>query len=406
VPASTILVLESDTTTGATVAEILTDVGYTVSLTADADDAFARVAEHQLVILGSPTGPRSAVDMCREIRATPAMAAVPVMCISTTEDVEERIAFLEAGADDVIGRSFDARELEARVEALLLRFQRSRSLAPIVTTDGVTMHRARRTVAVYSPKGGVGTTTIATNIAIAAVARRPDRVVLVDLALQFGGIATLLNLDPKQTLADVVRDEPSLREPELLRTYAMRHDSGLHVLAAPAGPETADSVTPAHVGQILKTLLDSYDMIVVDAGSSLDERALTIFEAAEAVILPITPEIAALKAMHALLEYLGESGSIGLKSTFVLNNLFARDILKLRDVESFLGSKVAVELPYDAFLYLKAANEGVPIVTGAPRSPAAERLTRLSTVAFGEEGYTQAAAAAEKKSGGLFRRRK
>ena len=184
----------------------------------------------------SPAGPKSAVEICREIRATPALAAVPVMCVSGSDDVEERIGFLEAGADDVVARPLDARELEARVEALLLRFQRSRDLAPIISPDGLTMHRARRTVAVYSPKGGVGTTTIATNIAIAAVARRPDRVVLVDLALQFGGVATLLNLDPKQTLADVVRDEASLREPELLRTYAMRHDSGLHVLAAPGAP--------------------------------------------------------------------------------------------------------------------------------------------------------------------------
>jgi pilus assembly protein CpaE len=405
VPASTILLLESDAATGGSISKILTDAGYTVTLTADPDEAFKWAAEHQLVVLGSPTGANSALDICREIRGTPAMAAIPVMCISTTEDVEERIAFLEAGADDVVGRSFDARELEARVEALLLRFQRSRDLAPIVTTDGVTMHRARRTVAVYSPKGGVGTTTIATNIGIASVARRPDKVVLVDLALQFGGVATLLNLDPKQTLADVVRDEPSYREPELLRTYAMRHDSGLHVLAAPAGPEAAESVTPAHVTQILRTLLDGYDMVVIDAGSTLDERALAIFEAAEAVILPITPEIAALNAMHALLEYLGESGSVGMKSTFVLNNLFARDILKLRDVESFLGSKVAIELPYDAFLYLKAANEGVPIVTGAPKSLAAERLIRLSSIAFGEEGYTPAPTV-EKKSGGLFRRKK
>jgi len=406
VPASTILLLESDATTGGSIGRILTEAGYTVTVTADSDEAFARAAEHQLIVIGSVTGAKSAVNLCHEFRSTPAMAAVPVMCISATEDVEERITFLEAGADDVIGRSFDARELEARVEALLLRFQRSRDLAPIVTTDGVTMHRARRTVAVFSPKGGVGTTTIAVNVSIASVARRPDKVVLVDLATQFSGVATLLNLDPKQTLADVVRDEPALREPELLRTYAMRHDSGLHVLAAPAGPEAADGLNPANVTQILKTLLDGYDMVVIDAGSNLDERALAIFDAAEAVILPLTPEIAALKSMHALLEYLGESGSVGLKSTFVLNNLFARDILRLRDVESFLGSKVAVELPYDAFLYLKAANEGVPIVTGAPRSIPAERLTRLSTIAFGEEGYTAAAAAAEKKSGGLFRRHK
>ena len=109
--------------------------------------------------------------------------------------------------------------------------------------------------------------------------------------------------------------------------------------------------------------------------------------------------------MHALLEYLGESTSIAAKSTFVLNNVFAREILKLRDVESFLGSKVAVDLPYDAFLYLKAANEGVPVVTGAPRSLAAEGFARLSQIAFGEEGYRQAVMP-EKKSGGLFRRRR
>ena len=318
------------------------------------------------------------------------MSAVPVMCVSATEDVEERIAFLEAGADDVMARPFDAREMEARVEALLLRFQRSKDLAPVISADGLTLARARRTVAVYSPKGGVGTTTVATNIAIAAVAKRPDKVVLVDFALQFGGVATLLNLDPKQTIADVVRDEAPLTEPELLRTYAMRHDSGLHVLAAPAAPESAETITKAHVKQILSILLEGYDMVVIDAGSTLDERVLTIFEAAEAVLLTVTPEIGALKSMHALLEYLGEAGTIGLKSSFVLNNLFAREILKVRDVETFLGAKMAVELPYDPFLYLKAVNEGVPIVTGAPRSAPAERLTKLSGIAFGDRRLSDA----------------
>ena len=328
------------------------------------------------------------------------------MCVSATDDVEERIAFLEAGADDVMARPFDAREMEARVEALLLRFQRSKDLGPIISADGLTLARARRTVAVYSPKGGVGTTTVATNIAIAAVAKRPDKVVLVDFALQFGGVATLLNLDPKQTIADVVRDETPLTEPELLRTYAMRHDSGLHVLAAPAAPESSETITKAHVKQILSILLEGYDMVVVDAGSTLDERVLTVFEAAESVLLTVTPEIGALKSMHALLEYLAEAGTISLKSSFVLNNLFAREILKTRDVENFLGAKMAVELPYDPFLYLKAVNEGVPIVTGAPRSAPAERLIKLSEIAFGTGGYQLPAETQEKKSGGLFRRRR
>ncbi len=405
-PASTILLIASDATSSDAIKTILAGAGYTVTVFADPDEAYPKVAEHQLVVIDTSSGPTSAVEVCRQIRAAPSMSAVPVMCVSASEDVEERIAFLEAGADDVMARPFDAREMEARVEALLLRFQRSRDLAPIISPDGLTLARARRTVAVYSPKGGVGTTTVATNIAIAAVANRPDKVVLVDFALQFGGVATLLDLDPKQTIADVIRDESPLVEPELLRTYAMRHDSGLHVLAAPAVPESAVTISKAHVAQILSTLLDGYDMVVIDAGSTLDERVLTIFEAAEAVLLTVTPEIGALKSMHALLEYLSEAGTIGLKSSFVLNNLFAREILKLRDVEKFLGAKMAVELPYDPFLYLKAVNEGVPIVTGAPRSAPAERLIKLSGIAFGTGGYQLPVDAQERKSGGLFRRRR
>jgi Flp pilus assembly CpaE family ATPase len=91
---------------------------------------------------------------------------------------------------------------------------------------------------------------------------------------------------------------------------------------------------------------------------------------------------------------------------FVLNDVFAKEILKPRDVESFLGAKMAVELPYDPFLYLKAVNEGVPIVTGAPRSVPAERLSKLESLAFAEEGYASPALVEEKRSGGLFRRRR
>jgi len=123
---------------------------------------------------------------------------------------------------------------------------------------------------------------------------------------------------------------------------------------------------------------------VVDAGSVLDERTLAAFEAAETVIVPVYPEIAALKAVHSLLDYMTESGAISAKATFVLNNAFARRILKMRDVESGLGARVTGEIPYDPYLYLKAVNEGIPIVLGAARSPAAVSLVKLAAAAFGD----------------------
>ena len=403
-PASPILVLSTSAINGDPLGPILTASGYDVTDAGDTEEAFARIVEHRLVVLDLGTGQiggKTAVELCREIRATPAMAAVPVLCVASTDDVEERIGFLEAGADDVIARPFDGRELDARIEALLLRFQRSRDLSPVISTDGVLITRAKRTVAVYSPKGGVGTTTVAVNVAVAAARTRPDKVVLVDLDLQFGGVATHLDLEPKQTLVDVVRDETALREPELLRTYAMRHDSGLHVIAAPMTPEASELITPDHVVHIIGTLLDGYESVVIDAGSMLDERVLSVFELADTIILPVYPEISALKSVHGLLDYLNEAGTIGPKATFVLNNVFAREILKPRDIEAALGTKISTDLPYDAFLYLKAVNEGVPIVLGAPRSAPAERLSRLSASAFGSDVAT-APPAPEPRKGGRF----
>ena len=404
-PASTILLIGADQASAETISTALTGVGYTVTTIADPGEAFAKVADHQLAIIDVISGDRTAFDVCREIRSTPALAAVPILCVGQSDDVEDRIRFLEAGADDVMARPFDNRELEARVEALLLRFQRSKDLQAVVSADGITVTRQRRTVAVHSPRGGVGTTTIATNVAMVMARQKPDRVVLVDLHLQFGQVATHLNLEAKQSLADVARDDAVMTEPELLRTYAARHDSGLHVLAAPASPELAELITAEHVDRILTTLLDSYDLVVIDAGSWLDERTMTAFEHAETVLFTVTPEIGSLKAMHGLLEYLNEAGSVAAKSTFVLNNQFAREILKPRDVETSLGSQIAAELPYDPFIYLKAANEGVPVVIGAPRSVAAERFEKLATVAFGSDGVV-VPEGGEQKRRGLFGRRK
>ena len=382
VPASSVLLLDADRLAAESISATLTGAGYEVTAVTDADEAFRRAPEFSIVVIDEVQGPRPAVEVCREIRTTPALAAIPVLCISRSDEVEDRVRFLEAGADDVIARPFDARELDARVEALLVRFRRSRDLAPLTTLESagpVTRHA----IACYSPKGGVGTTTIAVNVATWLAGQRPERVVVVDLDLQFGQVATHLNMKPRQTLTEVARDEQALHEPELLRSYIEKHGSGLHVLAAPSLPDSGGLLGAEQVDLLLGVLRTAYDIVVIDAGSALDERTLAIFERAETVILPIAPEIGALNALHSLMDYLAEVGSLGPKSTFVLNHLFAREMLTMKQIEGSLGAKIDVELPYDPGLYLKAVNEGIPVVRGAPRSAAAERLARLAVIAAG-----------------------
>jgi pilus assembly protein CpaE len=408
VPASTLLLFDTDPPSREVIRGVLAGVGYSVTSAESAEEAFRLAGDHQLVIIDVVSGPKTAADVCREIRQTPALSAVPVLCISQSDDVEDRIRFLEAGADDVMAKPFDARELEARVEALLLRFQRSRDLSPALV-DESKGRPARRLVTCFSPKGGVGTTTIAVNVAVSVAERRPDKTLLIDLARQFGQVATHLNLTVRNTLADVARDDAALREPELLRSYTTRHESGLHVLAAPGTPELAELVQGETMERLLETTLEAYDSIVIDAGSHLDEPAMVALDRADAVVFAVHPEIAALKALHSMLEVLAEVGSVGGKATYVLNNAFAKDILKLRDVEGALGTRIVMDLPYDPFVYLKAVNEGIPVVRGAPRSVIAQRLTRLAAIVFGEDALVAPDARAQKEKrsnrlGGLLRR--
>ena len=403
--ASRILLVDADEAAAHVIADTLKAVGHTVTLVADGREAFQHGAEAELLVLDVPAGGASAVDLCREIRATPALAAIPVLCIAQSDDVESRIAFLEVGADDVVAKPFDARELEARVEALILRFQRSRELAPATTLGGAgaTPHRI---IAVFSPKGGAGTTTIATNVGMVLAQRKPDSVVVVDLDLQFGQVATQLDLEPLQTLADVLRDDAAMSEPELLRTYATRHEKGLYVLAAPGDPSLAGSIRPNDVTRILETLLGTFDTVVIDAGSTLDDVALAVFERAEQIIFPVLPEVPSLKALHRLLEHLSTTHAVAAKAVFVLNSTFAKELVRQRDVETALGAKVVAHLPYDPFVYLKAVNEGVPVVAGAPRTLPAESLTQLTQMVFPDGVAAPAAPPEERRRGLLGMRRR
>jgi pilus assembly protein CpaE len=390
VPDPRILLLDADVAAGDRLAAVLVRLGHATTQVTDPLEAIRRAGEFQLVVVDE-VGEADAIEVVRELRATPEAATIPVLAVCRSDDVEERIKFLEAGADDAIAKPFDDRELEARLDALLLRFQRSTLLGSSAVDHEPVTGDTRRIIVVHSPKGGVGTTTIAVNLAAVIARTHPDRVAIVDLDFDFGQVATHLNLDTRSTLVDAVRDELSLRDPDVLRTLLGRHTSGLLVLPGAAAPFSTDGSAPVSIDRqaittLLATLARALDYVVVDAGSGLDARTEAVLEMADAIVLPVTAEFPTLKAVHALLDHFTETGSVSAKTTFVLNGIYAREILRQSDIESALGTKIALELPYDPFLYLKAVNEGVPIVIGAAKTRPAERFERLAQLVTGEAG--------------------
>jgi pilus assembly protein CpaE len=367
--------------------------------------AFAAAAvDHDVIVLDLVPPPRTLAEMCRELRAVTELAEVPILAITSTDDVEERIHLLEAGADDVMIRPIDERELDARVEALDLRHRRSKELRPS-TLVAATRRPGRRLIAVYSPKGGVGTTTVSVNVSLAIAARDPDGVALVDLTSMGGHVATHLDLQPKLTIADLMRDSQGLISPEILRaTYLTRHERGVLVLAGSPTPGTTPLMSGEDAGRILDGVLTAVPTVVVDLGSHLDERVVTSLEAADDVVIVVTPDFPALKSVHAFFEYLIETGSRTAEPTVVVNELYALQTLTPGDIEIALGRRVAIRIPYDPLLYLRAANQGTPVFAGSPTSQPARRFDQLAAVLLGEDAPSAAQETRRRGLAGIFGR--
>jgi len=357
------------------------------------DRTFDLVCAEGLAVSGALAG----------IRTAPSVPT-PVLIIAPAGDVEARIAFLEAGADDVITAGFARRELEARVEALLIRAGR-------VQPESARGHLpAGQVVTFFSPKGGVGTTTLAVNTAILLVGGDPDtaasgsRVLLVDLDLQFGQVATHLNLSPRFDLAGLAADDAALGDVELALAYLTEHSSGLHVLAAPANPDADFRVSVDQLERAIEVLRPRFDHVIVDCGSRLDPRTLWMLEQADQHIFIIFPEIAALRSTSLLLGFLAETATLRAGTHFVVNHIFPKELLKTRDIENLLRARPAAEIPYTEVDMIRAVNEGVPIVVSRKGTPAALALQKVAQTIIG----IQTAATSEKggqRRGLLFGRR-
>ncbi|HET9851582.1 MAG TPA: AAA family ATPase [Candidatus Limnocylindrales bacterium] len=385
-------------------AKVLGKSGRALTRIDDPAGLVAAAGDQDVIVLDIVAPPRTAADLAREIRAVPELAEVPILAITGSDDVEERIRLLEAGADDVMMRPVDDRELDARVEALDLRHRRSKEMRPS-TIVASTRRPGKRLVVLYSPKGGVGTTTVAVNLALAIAARAPDQVAIVDLTPMGGQVATHLDVRPKLTISDLIRDSDGAISPEILRsTYLTRHDAGVLLLAGSVAPSTDSLMPGTETTRILEAVLTAVDTVVVDLGSHLDERVVAGLDAADDVIFVVTPDFPALKAVHGMLEYLGEDNAQRAEPTIVVNETYALQTLTPGDIETALGRRVAVRIPYDPLLYLRAANQGTPVFSSAPTSQPSRRFDQLAAVILGEDAPSSITESRRRGLGGFFGR--
>lgn len=229
-------------------------------------------------------------------------------------------------------------------------------------------------VVVLGPKGGVGKTTIATNLAT-TLAERGKRTLVIDLDLQFGDVGLVLGVEPDHTIHDLVTAQGRL-DGERLRGFVGRSADGVDVLLAPVRPDQAEAVTPDRLAEILDVARNDYDVVVVDTPPAFTSTTITAIDNAQHAVMVGTLDLPGLKNMKVGLETLDLMGFDRERVITVLNRADSKVGLLGHDVKNVLGAAPQLEVPSDRRVP-RSLNAARAIVMAEPKAPPAKALRSL-----------------------------
>ncbi|WP_018760417.1 AAA family ATPase [Arthrobacter sp. 135MFCol5.1] len=297
------------------------------------------------------------------------------MILVTDESSEVAIQAMRAGIRDLLDPAAEVDHIRIIVErASLASAGRRRGLSP--SSSEHHEHAAGgRIIAVISPKGGVGKTTVATNLAVGLGKIAPMGVVIVDLDLQFGDVASGLMLEPDHTITDAVVGAAS-QDSMVLKTYLTVHPAGIYALCAPKNPVEMDRITGENVSHLLSQLRQEFQYVVVDTAPGLGEHVLATLDLASDAVWICGMDVPSIRGLRSGNQILSELNLLPEVRHVVLNMADRRSGLTLQDVEATIGAPVDVVLPRSRTLPF-STNKGIPLLQDGSRDPAQKGLRQL-----------------------------
>ncbi|MEO0049053.1 MAG: hypothetical protein RL556_385 [Actinomycetota bacterium] len=322
------------------------------------------------VVITEDIGLEPALALASQL-ATLALGTAVVL-IRQRLDVSTLSAAMRSQVNEVV----EANDAQSLVEALA-RTGKHLQRSPLNSQEPA--KPAGKVVLVFSPKGGCGKTTVATNLAFALSANFEHRVALVDLDLQFGDVAIALQLDPVKTIADALRLKGALDANQVRSLLVDTNRENLKALLAPVDPSDIERITTELVEQVLENLKQEFDFVVVDTAPALNESVIKAIDLANEILLLTNLDVASVKNLKVAIDTMAKLDVDLAKTKVVVNRSTAKSGFDVAVVESMLNANVATSIAASDDV-ARSLNRGVPVVVAKPRSPASKALIGLASL--------------------------
>jgi pilus assembly protein CpaE len=356
-----------------------------------------RVGRVSLVLIGPniPTGDSLKVAEKLQV-GHPEISVVMVVKSLTSELLQSA---LRAGVRDVLASSFTPQQL---IDTVSRAEQLARQLRERSGSGGAAEAEPAqgKVITVFSSKGGCGKSFVASNLAVLLAQTSGREVAMVDLDLQFGDLAIMLQLFPARTIFDAAQHLDRL-DAEALRGYLTPHRSLVSLLAAPLEPGLAETISADAVKSIMKMLKASFRYVVVDTPPSFTDHVLAALDESDECVLLTSMDVPSIKNLKLSLQTLELLGFGRNRVRLVLNRADSKVGLRVQEVEKTLGTTVDVAIPSSREVPL-SINRGAPLVTEDPRSPVVSAILKIADAIVGAAAASEAPGDA--RSGGGRRR--
>ncbi len=351
---------------------MLKTAGYRVITAKNGGEALRVAASEKpdLVLLDIMMPDLSGLEVCQQLRAQPALADAPIIILSALTQPPDRVKGLRAGADDYMTKPPDREELLARVSLHLERARRLREARAQMPKQG-------KIICLMGAKGGVGTTTVAANVAALLVQQRKTAI-LLELRPSFGTLALQLKATPSENLSHLLTLDPARIDGRALSAHLYQTPAGLRVLFGPQKVAEFKELTAAHTEAIVRQAALMADYILIDLPHLFSAAHKAAAEPADLFLIILEAEPSCLQAGKLALTQLREWGLVGNRlGTVVANRSGATTALSLPEIRTQMGCEIAGVMPFAGEACLAAVGQGVPLALFRPESIAAGTLRDL-----------------------------